>query len=381
VSVPRSAPVIPATQPPASGTATHQAVAVAVGDAVGIPVPPSWSVDRSPPIDWARFADLVAGHAVAPLIRRSFWVASLSVPRSADARLHLLARRATSANLRTLAVLGEVETAAARWGVDLVVLAGPALAEWAYGDPLARHNGHLRLLVDPGAVTDAARLLGDLGFEAIDAGTGSMADEVTFARGRAFVDLRWRLFTNTALLPVDLTDPRSRLRVDVGGLAVTTLGRELTWWYLAAHGTQHRWSSLRWLADVPAVLAACPGLLAPAALERSAAVGVDRCVATAMSLAADLLGLSLPPDAADWVAARRGCDRLVRQSRRYLVASEGQGSDRAPAGLVERVSFALGIRADARYRRETLRLALVEGAHDRLGPLTGWARSLVRTTA
>jgi hypothetical protein len=418
----------PAAAPPAGrwGT-THQAVAVAVADAIGIPVPEAWAdglrgpdaeaglrgpnaetglrgpnaETGGPPVDWPGFASLVAGHGVASLVRRSPWLAAQAVPNPVDGRLHVLARRGAAANLRNLAALSEIVAGAAGAGVDVLVLGGLPLSAWAFGDPLARVSRNLRLAVTPEEVPAAAGVLGRLGFEAIGPVDTLAADapaggaELTFVRGATFVDLQWRLFANAALLPLDLADPRSRLLVGLGGVRVTTLAREPAWWFLAVQGTQRRWATLRWVADAAAVLGACPDLASPAALDRAEAAGVDRCVATAMRLAADVLGWPPPAPARAWLAARPGSERLAHQSRRYLAATvpaggravDAAGRRRAPVRLIERATFALGMRGDGRYRWAAVRLALAEGAHDHLLPLADrgrewpvpWRRLVART--
>jgi hypothetical protein len=379
---------VPAPRSPVDDwTTTPRALAAAVAAAVGIDVPPG-AIDPAG-VDWPRFTALTARHAVAPLVRRSPWLAARPVPSDVDRRLHVAARRCATGTVRALAAMGEIVTTARAEGIDVVVLDGAPLAVWAYGDPLARHGADVRLLVAPDRLGALAALLGRLGLDPLEP-VRAGADELTFMGDSTFVEVRPRLFANRALLPLDAADPRHRMGVDVGGLAVTTLAPEAAWWFAAVGGTAQRWGSLKLLADVPAVLGACPELLAPDALARATAAGLDRCVATALTLAADVLGMPLPVAAADWLAARRVRPALARSSRRCLAAgaeSAGADGEVMPAHPVVRAAGDLQLRADRRYRWAALRLAAVRVVFTAVGPAVeraergGWDRHLARPEA
>jgi hypothetical protein len=184
------------------------------------------------------------------------------------------------------------------------------------------------------------------------------------------VDLHWRLFPNRALLPIDPFNPRVRRNVDVGGIDVPTLSEETAWWYAAVHATKHRWQRLKWLADLPVMAAARPELLTPDARDRATAAGVDRCVATGLILARDVLAVPLDPDLERWVASVPGTAPLVRHGADCLAGAERDVVNVAPGELVRSVSCALNLRGDATYRREEARLALVRAgrAYDEIDP-------------
>jgi hypothetical protein len=367
-------------QAPFEWSATHRALATAVADSVGIETD---QPDPAGEVSWDHFVRLATAHAVHPLVRRSVWLACQHVPSEAHGRLHVAARRSAAAGVRNLAALSELVGAFEGDGIDPVILRGQALSSWAFGDPLARHTTGIHLGVAPAEVAPAARTLARIGYEPIGPGDPDPARlarlaggpaELTFAGAHAFVDLHWRLAPNPALLPLDLADPTHRCRIEIGGLAVTTLGPEPAWWYGAVHGSRNRWRSLSWLADLSAMARSEPDLLEPAALDRAAAAGVDRCVATALVVAADVLGLSLPPGAADWVIARPVTQQLAPHAHRHLAAT---GRPRAPgwidAGvepgplpvrLAARVAYDLRLRDDWRYRAGVVRMAALRGLPD-----------------
>jgi len=90
----------------------------------------------------------------------------------------------------------ELADALRREGVEPVLLKGPTLAAWLYGDDAVRAYGDSDLLVHPAEVTTAERVLQDLGFRA---GPGNAPPETPHARpwrrpsDERVIDLHWTI--------------------------------------------------------------------------------------------------------------------------------------------------------------------------------------------
>jgi len=223
--------------------AAFQGVAAAVATACGVPEP------RRPdgPEDWLEFGRLVDRHHVAPLVHRSEWLPRAGAPPEVRAQGAERARSDALRSLRLVALQREVLGVLAAAGADAVVLKGAVLASDAYGDPTARAPRDLDVLVAPEAVGRAVHALRSAGLDWVGWGTlddtGPAAEPETFerlrhhrmlahvslARAGLVVELHWRLFANTRLMPVDpgwLTNPRL---VEVYGDAVPALPLNAQW--------------------------------------------------------------------------------------------------------------------------------------------------------
>ena len=332
---------------------------------------------------------LAGRHRVAGLAHRSGWLDRLGAPEATRVKLAEHARRDSFEALRVLALHREV--LGLLGGIDALVLKGPAVAMDAPGDPTARAPGDVDLLLDRRAIPGAVRVLRDAGFEwygwrppedpdRAAAGPGAidrlehlpMLRDVTLEKQGLKVELHWRLFPNAALLPVDarwLAEPRV---LEHHGGALPTLPLDAQWTYALVHGTNHLWSILKWLADVPAL-----GLRHPELAERPAlaalATGHRRSVATGLIVAEAVFGPFLLADSRAWAASVRGTRVLVGRSLAAVTAPRDRPRRVTPRDLAGEVAARLALRADARYRLEELRQLLLSAgrAHAREDPGLG----------
>ena len=393
------------SSPPASSP-TVQGLFAAVATACGVPEP------RQPAgaVDWAEFVRLVDRHQVAPLVQQAGWLPQAGAPPDTQAAIYERTRRGTLRSLRMLAFQCEAIAALAEAGVNAIVLKGSALAAGAYGSPGARQAGDLDLLVKPDAVPTAVDALRAAGLDWVGwrepddpdrppvdpavlrrAAALPLLHDVTLGRDDLRLELHWRLFTNDALMPTEeqwLTAPRV---VEADGMRIPTLPLSAEWWYLLVHGSQHFWSRMKWLADVPAVVLHRPEIVQPRRLEEAAAAGHDRSVATGLIVAEAAFGRFLPPESRAWARNVRGTSALVKKSWAALVAAHDPASQISPRALPGDVRARLNLRRDAAYRRGELRLMLLAAARaqavENPGPMyllrgpTSWARRSARRIA
>lgn len=327
-------------------------------------------------VDWQRVAGLAVRHNVEPLMHRSGRLSSLGAPGWLVERIRERDRRRALGALALLALQRELMAALADAGIDAIVLKGAPLAIDVFGDVMARANADVDVLVDPCDLGRAVRVVEATGLRWVgwklpdpsntpiaDGPKSAMLMHAAFAGPLGRVELHWRLAPNAHLLPVDPAWLRRPRVVAVGDDLIPALPLDAGLLHLAVHGAVHRWDSLKWLADLPALLAAHPHLLKQERVPALAdAVGVERCLAAGLLLAERVLGPFLAADERAWAASVRGTGPLLRQSGAALAGERiiegGVGRRGLPAHVVGR----LALRQGARYRGEELSTMLLEAS-------------------
>jgi hypothetical protein len=260
----------------------------------------------SGPIDWDRFNRVVARHHVAVLARDGLHCAGVAVPPAAErcqtAAAAALSRTALAMARETLRLQHMFDEA----GLPAIFIKGSTLAMHAYGSLGVRQSWDIDLLTTPENAIAGRRLLLELGYKGLDP---AGLDEHQFARFSAFanqaaffhealnvaVELHWRISRNDQVVPtIDAHAPTQE--VPIAGVGVRTLADEPLFAYLCAHGTQHGWARLKWLADIGAFLAGRDEIETKRLCRAAVEMGAGRTPAVALLLCHRLLGLSLPED-------------------------------------------------------------------------------------
>lgn len=354
-------------------TSAFQALAAAVGSACGVPE----VLAPRGPIDWDEVVRLVDRHRVAALVKRSGWLRRAGAPAETITALTARERYGAIVALRALAVQREALATLAATGIEALVLKGAAVAIDGHGDAGARGPSDVDLLIAPDAVASAVTALRAAGFgwygwwspeDSDRAGAGPealahlpelpMLRDVTLERHGVQVELHWKLFANTRLMPVSpdwLREPRV---VEAGGHPFPTLPLEAHWLYVLMHGTTHLWSWMKWLADVPALALRHPELVSVDRLEATDRAHW-RTAATGLIVAEKVFGPFLTPATRAWAADVRGTRLLVRRSLDAVTADLDRPHLVTPRALPAEVAGRLALRADARYRLEELQLLLL----------------------
>lgn len=168
-------------------------------------------------------------------------------------------RTVRSMNARSLTTT--VVDKLARNGIDALVVKGIALAALTGRRPADRPGNDLDLLIDPGCLLAAHRVLTSAGWvpgeEFPPPGDDSRTryvvwnyNEAVYRRGATEVDLHWRL------APVRLRELSTQelfhrsVQVDVGGVPVRTLAPEDALAHVVANAAKDRWRSLASVVDL-----------------------------------------------------------------------------------------------------------------------------------
>jgi hypothetical protein len=258
-------------------------------------------------LDWDRVARITRRHRVRGLVADALASPGLPVPAAFREQLKGWAQEIARHNLFAAAETARLGQRFDAAGIDWISFKGLSLAIRAYGTLAVKQSNDIDLLVAPERAIEACRVLAASGYERFNPGADIADDQLaTWIRAAKevgwkhpgtglIVELHERMTANPALFPLPAI-AAARARVELApGLAVPTLGDDLLFPYLAAHGARDAWFRLKWLADVAALLSGCDAAGIEAHYRNAQRLGVGRCAAQALLLANRLLGLPLDP--------------------------------------------------------------------------------------
>jgi hypothetical protein len=275
-------------------------------------------------IDWTFCTNEAVRHGVVSFLCDAFDHADTaetgSVPADERERLDEYRRHTVQRNLH---LTGERVRLVDRFddaGVDVLPFKGPVMAVKAYGDLTARTFADLDLLVRPDAFREAKQVVREAGYQEETAQTPTHAKikqqygrVAVFTDAEVTIELHRRLLSHKLGRGIRVNRLFERATsVDVAGTTVPTAPPAETLVMAAVHGTKHRWSRLEWLCGVA-------GLLDHADIDwdcmvtEADAIGKTRMVALTLSLAHDVLGVSLPQQGRSIIADDRQARNLHEQ--------------------------------------------------------------------
>lgn len=270
--------------------------------------------------DGARLATLAERHRVEGLVWRTMKRAGV-IPLGTHP-IGESARHIAADGLAMAVESGRVHGAFSRASLPHLFVKGQTLGALAWNEPLAKQQLDIDLLVPPGAVAKAARLLDSLGY--VQQIPDPSVDPADWHRSRKesqwrsddgfLLDLHTRLGDNPALMPSAVATVAARMVEIPGGVALPTLPERLLLPYLAVHGASSAWFRLKWIADFAALVTRIDPASLATITEQAPRLGAGRTMAAAMILANRLLGTRLPVE----VEADRATLRLVDLAMRSL---------------------------------------------------------------
>lgn len=283
--------------------------------------------ERADGVDWQRVAAMARRHRVQGLVAQALRYAGVRVPPDLAQEALRIAQTSLAQSAESLRIQALFRNA----GIAVCFLKGAALAYRLYGSVAARQSIDIDAMVPVERVPDCWAILASEGYtQRIPAAPLSGHGLRAFMRAskdsthhhaakRLVLELHWRIsdIDGTTALATPATWQDVAI---VPGRSLTTLGDEALFVYLCAHGSGHAWSRLKWLADIDAMLTSASD--GGAALWRAAMTcGAQRSAATAILLAHDLLGTSLPPGFHPKRSYR--LDMLLALSRHMLRPRDG----------------------------------------------------------
>jgi len=318
------------------------------------------------PLDWPLFLRLVARHRVAPLVWQSLKsVGDPSVPSQVQDGLRQDVKRNSLKAMKQAAELVRLVRRFEGAGIRVLPLKGPVLAMQAYEALNLRHAGDLDLLVDPGSVWDADRILKDGGYvrttPEYPLSPGQAAAFMKIRKDFSYahpesgirVELHWRWSQNAYLLPLSLDELwPGRDFVKLGSDRVAAMPRRELLLYLCAHGAHTGWFRLRWLCDITELIGQVDDIDLSELIARAHDLGVTRMLVQGVLLAHQVLDAPLPAALSGDMRQDRTVQSLVQLATRALLQEERYWStDNTPVSwLPAQVRYRLKLRPSLRYK-------------------------------
>ncbi len=273
-------------------------------------------------MDWAAFDALMERHRIVSLVSSALCADAFDIPTDVRADLVSHARRHAARDLLHGSETARLQQLFDTAGVPAIFLKGATVGVLAYGALGTKQSWDIDLLTTEPATMEALRLLERNGYRLVHPTGLPRAALPRFSRfyheaqlrdDRGItVELHWRLFSKP-LLP-GITGASETQTVTINGQAVRTLREDLLLAYLIAHGQEHGWSRLKWIADLNALLAPKSADQLEALHAQASAFGLKSKTGAALLLCARLFELPLPDRLANTLERDRATERLVRVS-------------------------------------------------------------------
>lgn len=271
------------------------------------------------PIDWTAFEAIVRRHRIPGLAATALCTDDVALPAEVRRSLAESGRACATQDLLHAAETARLQQLFDTAGTPAMFLKGVAVGVLAYGGLGIKQSWDIDLLTTEACLIEALELLERSGYrlvEPVDLSRSALLRFARFTHEAALrndrgitVELHWRPFSKSILPGV--TGASETQSVEVGGRPVKTLREDLLIAYLIAHGQEHGWSRLKWIADLNAILAQKSAAELSALYAQAKAEGLGTRTAAALLLCAQLLGLELPAALAQTLGEDRAAARLV----------------------------------------------------------------------
>jgi Uncharacterised nucleotidyltransferase len=212
-----------------------------------------------PDIDWHFFLQGVLKHGIAPLAYLQLTSHCKSyIPPEVRCELERCYKAIAFANLKATGELLRLERVFLASGIHAVWFKGPMLAHQAYGNLTLRGFSDLDVLIPTARTGDVTRMLLGRGYLSHFNFTTPQQEHLYKKvsnqhcfhdpRSRICIDVHWAL-TETSFSFSNIM-PLATRQIELAGKYVTTFDIEATLCLLCYHGCKHRWTQLRWIADI-----------------------------------------------------------------------------------------------------------------------------------
>jgi hypothetical protein len=292
-------------------------------------------------IDWPLLGRIAGRQRVQGLVHAALVRSGVAAPSAVAESMAAKAREIAAASLAQAAESVRLQTALDRAGIANLVLKGAAVEMLAYGELGKKAAWDIDLLVAPGEVMAALRILAEAGYDlAYPRGLTSAEFaifvslthecELRHAKLGLNVELHWGLADHPALLRgMSVASPTQWVTLS-GGLRLRTFAADELFAYLCVHGAMHGWSRLKWLADLSAMLASESPPAVEALYRRAVALGGGLCPAQALLLGVRLLGATIGPTLEAELIEQRAVRSLVAMAIGAMTGGGARELDARP---------------------------------------------------
>jgi Uncharacterised nucleotidyltransferase len=294
-------------------------------------ITPDYPLPDASGLDWAVLRRSAYLHSVTPLVCWAAQNEGAGVPPAILDELRRDLLHNAQFNLGLSTELTKLLALFEQHRIAVVPLKGPMLTARLYGNLALRTSSDLDLLVREEDVLQAKRVLEANGYRLAStlhwhsdqACFRARENQISFAGQDDLisVDIHWRLLPGYFSSPFDNNEVWRDLReAELRGAPVSVLSPEHQLLFLCAHGTKHLWERLGWVCDVARFLQIEREMDWPSVFEQARQTRTSRMLSLGLLVAEDLLGIALPPAAAECVASGHEARALARTVRERLFA-------------------------------------------------------------
>lgn len=292
---------------------------------------PDYPLPDASALDWALLRHSAYLHSVTPLVCWAVQDATARVPAALLDELRRDLLHNAQFNLGLSTELTKLLALFEQHRIAVVPLKGPMLTARLYGNLALRTSADLDLLVREEDVLQAKRVIEANGYRlastlhwhSAQACFRARESQISFAGQDDLisVDVHWRLLPGYFPSPFDKNEVWDELRaVELRGAPVSVLSPEHQLLFLCAHGTKHLWERLGWVCDVARFLQIEREIDWRSVFEQARQTSTSRMLSLGLLVAEDLLGVAVPPVAAEHVASDHEARALARTVRERLFA-------------------------------------------------------------
>lgn len=291
---------------------------------------------QSRAIGWDRFFQLVELHVVQPLVFDCLSLPNVKsyIPASIYQTLRQQQHVGVQQTMRQTAALLRLQRAFMQADVTFLPLKGTVLSQRLFGNFSMRLFGDLDLYIAPEDLERVEEIVQGLGYRRVSPGftLSSRARAVYLHSRHHFVyghvehgiklELHWKPFAKGRVLDSRyFTQMVERTHtLEVNGTPFLCLADGDLLLYLAIHGSYHRWSRLKWLVDIAALLQQPLAIDWPAWKAEITTYELQHAIIESTVLANQLLGAPIPPAMAPWIR-EEDVDAIVADVLPYLSMS------------------------------------------------------------
>lgn len=322
-------------------------------------------------IDWDRFGRVMVRQRVQGLVDAGLKAAGVTVPEKIAVPLARHAKRIIHQNLVAAADTARLTSLIAAAGYPVLAVKGVVLGALAYGSVAVKHSKDIDLLILPEHVAPVLALLEAERYRITQPAETLSAEQravlphygkdVGMVRGAPHlqVELHWRLFTNTELLPT-LTAAGPAQTVMLGtNLSAPTLASDDLYSYLVVHGAIDGWSRMKSLADLNALVATVELETLEHWHAPAVALGAGAASEQALLMMDDLFALPLPAGLAATIGHSKRVQMLVAGAYRLMAVHDGaQEIDGWPYGRMLSLAMQPLLGRGVRYQWHIVRSVL-----------------------
>jgi hypothetical protein len=313
-------------------------------------------------IEWEELFLITKKHRVSSIVYKNLTDATLSIPENFKTKLASETKKSTIRMLKFTAEISIICSELKKLSISIIPLKGPIAAKQIYGDYTAKNSRDIDFLIQIEELEKVINWLEEQGYEnSYPFNSLSKKQKKAFQKANnqlAFfhpekkiqVELHWRLFANSYLLPISFQDLlKDGYQITVGKSTINCLSNKHLLFYLITHGAKHNWSLLYWLMEV-ATLIQKEKFDWETTLEESIQLGIERPLVQGIILIESLFKIPAPSVIHEYYTNQKVIQGLVKSSIQAINDNSQDQAEKSISNYWQKLSYKLKLKKSWRYK-------------------------------